>query len=62
MGDEAIDIDSLLLEVGRPYHAQLCSFGLLPKRDIKTVCSCILLFELQITGLSDSQICLHPFS
>ncbi|KAL1542826.1 hypothetical protein AAHA92_19865 [Salvia divinorum] len=40
MGDEAIDIDSLLLEVGRPYHAQLCLFGLLPKRDIKTLSPC----------------------
>ncbi|XP_042062897.1 DEAD-box ATP-dependent RNA helicase FANCM [Salvia splendens] len=40
MGDEAIDIDSLLLEVGRPYHAQLCSFGLLPKRDFKTLSPC----------------------
>ncbi|XP_057793601.1 DEAD-box ATP-dependent RNA helicase FANCM isoform X2 [Salvia miltiorrhiza] len=40
MGDEAIEVDSLLLEVGRPFHARLCTFGLLPKRDIQTLSPC----------------------
>lgn len=46
MGDAAIEIDSLLLEVGRPFHAHLCNFGLLPKRDIQSVSLCILSFKL----------------
>ena len=44
MGGEATDIDRLLLEAGHPFHAYLCTFGVLPNRDARTVCSGILLF------------------
>lgn len=42
MGDEAVEIDNLLLEVVRPFVARLSKFGLLQKRDFQTVRPCIL--------------------
>lgn len=47
MGDKAVEIHNLLLEVGRPFLARLNTFGVLPKRDIQTVCFCILSFKFQ---------------
>lgn len=38
MGDDAIAINNLLLEVIRPYVARLCAIGVLHNRDSATVC------------------------
>lgn len=46
MGDEAVEINNLLLEVVRPFVARLCGFGVLQKRDFQTVCSCICHLKL----------------
>lgn len=38
MGEDAIGISNLLLEVIRPYIARLCASGVLHSRDYTTVC------------------------
>ncbi|KAL0437937.1 UNVERIFIED_CONTAM: DEAD-box ATP-dependent RNA helicase FANCM [Sesamum latifolium] len=43
MGDEAVQINNLLLEVVRPFVARLCAFGVLQKRDFQTLSPCDLL-------------------
>ncbi|KAI3464359.1 hypothetical protein Pfo_021022 [Paulownia fortunei] len=43
MGDEAVEINNLLLEVVRPFVARLCAFGVLQKRDFQTLSPCDLL-------------------
>ncbi|XP_047983326.1 DEAD-box ATP-dependent RNA helicase FANCM-like [Salvia hispanica] len=43
MGGEATDIDRLLLEAGHPFHAYLCTFGVLPNRDARTLRPCDIL-------------------
>lgn len=38
MGDEAVEISNLLLEVVRPFVARLCALGVLQKIDVQMVC------------------------
>ncbi|KAL0351339.1 UNVERIFIED_CONTAM: DEAD-box ATP-dependent RNA helicase FANCM [Sesamum calycinum] len=42
-GDEAVEINNLLLEVVRPFVGRLCAFGVLQKRDFQTLSPCDLL-------------------
>ena len=37
MGQDAIEINNVLLEVIRPFVTRLCAVGVLQNRDLKTV-------------------------
>lgn len=38
MGNDAVEVNNLILEVIRPYVARLCAIGVLQNRDFQTVC------------------------